>query len=89
MDVSKNATMSRPISTALGITGGLIAGALFKQTWRLLTREDDTPDASDLERDWAEVIIAAMIQGAIAGAIKAALNRGYLLHRADDETTDT
>jgi Protein of unknown function (DUF4235) len=87
--VSKNSSMSRPISTALGITGGLVAGVLFKQTWRLIAREDDTPDAGDLERGWAEVIIAATIQGAIAGAVKAALNRSYLLHRADDDETDT
>jgi hypothetical protein len=85
----KDSSISRPISTALGIAGGLIAGILFKQTWRLIAREDDTPDAADLERTWAEVIIAATIQGAIAGAVKAALNRGYLLHRADDDETDT
>ena len=77
--------MSRPMSTALGVTGGLIAGVLFKRTWRLLAH-DDAPDSGDLERGWAEVIIAATLQGAIAGAVKAALDRGYRLHRADDET---
>lgn len=81
--------MSRPMSTALGVTGGLIAGVLFKQTWRLLTRDDDAPDSADLERGWAEVIIAATLQGAIAGAVKAALDRGYRLHRAGDETETT
>lgn len=81
--------MSRPMSTALGITGGLIAGVLFKRTWRLLTHDDDAPDSGDLERGWAEVIIAATLQGAIAGAVKAALDRGYRLHRAEDETETT
>lgn len=83
--MSKDVSMSRPISTALGIAGGLIAGVVFKQTWKLIAREDDAPDAGDLERGWAEVLIAAALQGAIAGGVKAALNRSYLLHRQDDE----
>jgi Protein of unknown function (DUF4235) len=77
--------MSRPVSAALGIAGGLIAGAIFKQTWKLIARDDDAPDAGDLERGWGEVLIAATLQGAIAGAVKAALNRGYLLHSQDDD----
>ncbi|MGI5224353.1 DUF4235 domain-containing protein [Actinoallomurus sp. CA-142502] len=78
--MSKGNSMSRSASAALGIAGGLIAGVIFKQTWRLIARDDDTPDAGDLERSWAEVLIAATLQGAISGAVKAALNRGYLLH---------
>jgi hypothetical protein len=78
-------TMSRPVSAALGIAGGLIAGVIFKQTWKLIARDDDAPDAGDLERGWTEVLIAAALQGAIAGGVKAALNRGYLLHSQDDE----
>jgi uncharacterized protein DUF4235 len=77
--------MSRSASAALGIAGGLIAGMLFKQTWKLVARDDDTPDAGDLERGWAEVLIAASLQGAISGAVKAALNRGYLLHNQKDD----
>lgn len=83
--MSKDASMSRPISTALGIASGLIAGVIFKQTWKLVAREGDAPDAGDLERGWAEVLIAATLQGAIAGAVKAALNRSYLVHRQEDE----
>jgi len=78
--------MSRPISAGLGMAGGLIAGMLFKRTWKLVAGQDDTPDAGDLDRGWAEILIAASIQGAIAGAVKAALNHGYLLHRQNDES---
>ncbi|MCW2947799.1 MAG: rane protein [Actinoallomurus sp.] len=59
----------------------MIAGAIFKCTWKLLARQEDAPDAGDLERGWGEVLAAAALQGAIAGAVKAALNRGYLIHR--------
>lgn len=79
--MSKPDSMSRPISAALGMAGGLIAGALFKRTWKLVAGQDDTPDVGDLDRGWAEILLAAAIQGAIAGAVKAALNHGYLVHR--------
>lgn len=84
--MSRSDSMSRPISAALGMAGGLIAGALFKRTWKLVAGQDDTPDAGDLDRGWAEILIAAAIQGAIAGAVKAALNHGYLVHRRNDES---
>jgi hypothetical protein len=87
--MSKPGSMSRPVSAALGMAGGLIAGALFKRTWKLVAGQDDTPDAGDLDRGWAEVLIAATIQGAIAGAVKAALNHGYLLHRQNDDENGT
>ncbi len=86
--MSKSPSVSRPISAGLGIAGGLIAGMIFKQTWKLLAREDDSPDAGDLDRGWAEIMIAATIQGAIAGAVKAALNHGYLLHRQNGDEDD-
>jgi len=84
--MSRPDSMSRPISAALGMAGGLIAGALFKRTWKLVAGQDDTPDAGDMDRGWAEILIAATIQGAIAGAVKAALNHGYLVHRQNDES---
>jgi Protein of unknown function (DUF4235) len=77
-------SISRPVSAALGMAGGLIAGMIFKRTWKLVAGQEDTPDAGDLDRGWAEVMIAATLQGAIAGAVKAALNHGYLVHRQTD-----
>ena len=85
---SSSDSISRPVSAALGMAGGLIAGMIFKQAWKLVARQDDTPDAGDLDRGWAEVIIAATLQGAIAGAVKAALNHGYLVHRQNDPDAD-
>ncbi|MDN3357245.1 DUF4235 domain-containing protein [Actinomadura sp. DC4] len=80
--------VSRPVSAALGIAGGLLAGAIFKQAWKLISRDDDAPDAGDLERGWAEVMIAATLQGAITGAVKAALNRAYLEHNHEEDEDD-
>ncbi|MFL6052681.1 MAG: DUF4235 domain-containing protein [Actinoallomurus sp.] len=79
--MSRSDSISRPVSAVLGLAGGLIAGALFKQTWKLVSGQDDSPDAGDLERGWGEVVAAAALQGAIIGGVKAALNHGYLLRR--------
>lgn len=66
----------RPVGLALGIAGGLLAGAIFKQVWRRVSDQDDAPDPLQSEYDWREVLIAAAIQGAIFAVIKAAVDRG-------------
>jgi Protein of unknown function (DUF4235) len=86
---SNQPTVSKPVSIALGMAGGLIAGMIFKRVWKLAAREDDTPDASDLDRGWVEVLLAAGLEGAIVGVVKATLNRGYLTRRADPAEPET
>ncbi|WP_425568173.1 DUF4235 domain-containing protein, partial [Nonomuraea rubra] len=63
-----------------GLLGGALASALFKRAWKLASGQDDAPDADDLERGWTEVLVAAALQGAIFGLVKAAVHRG---RRAD------
>jgi hypothetical protein len=63
----------------VGLVGGLVAGAVaavvFKQLWRALAHDDETPEATDEERGWTEILLAATIQGAIFGLVKAAVDR--------------
>lgn len=66
----------KPVAFAVGTVGGLIAGALFKQVWKLVRREDDAPTATDEDRGWREVLAAAAVQGAIYAAVKATVSRG-------------
>jgi len=66
----------KPFGLFLGVFGGVLAGALFKQLWKVATDDDDTPDATDEEREWKEILGAAAIQGAIFGVVKAVLHRG-------------
>jgi predicted metal-dependent enzyme (double-stranded beta helix superfamily) len=66
----------RPLGLGFSLAGGLLAGALFKQVWKLLAGEDDAPDATDEERGWGEVLAAAALQGAIFAVVKAAVDRG-------------
>jgi predicted metal-dependent enzyme (double-stranded beta helix superfamily) len=66
----------RGLTLGTGMLGGLLAGMAFKQVWRLAAGEDDAPDATDEHRSWTEVLIAAGLQGAVYGVVKAAVARG-------------
>jgi predicted metal-dependent enzyme (double-stranded beta helix superfamily) len=66
----------KPVGLLLGIGAGVLAGALFKQVWKLAGHDDDAPNATDEHRGWAEVLTAAALQGAIFAVVKAAVDRG-------------
>lgn len=65
----------KPLAALVGIIGGLLAGAAFRQVWRRIGRQDEVPSATDHDRGWSEVVLAAMLQGAVFGAVKAAVDR--------------
>jgi Protein of unknown function (DUF4235) len=66
----------KPVSILVSVLGGLLAGAIFKQIWKLAAREDDAPKARDARRGWHEILPAAAVQGAVYGLVKAAVDRG-------------
>ncbi|MBT2526486.1 DUF4235 domain-containing protein [Streptomyces sp. ISL-99] len=66
----------KPVGLVLGAVSGALAGALFKQVWKVIGHDEDAPDATDQERGWREIVIAAAVQGAIFAAVKAAVDRG-------------
>lgn len=68
-------TMSKPLSVASSVVGGLIAGKIFTEVWQRINPEDEEPDPKDLSRSTREVFIAAAVQGLIVGLIRAALAR--------------
>ncbi|MER7622240.1 DUF4235 domain-containing protein [Streptomyces sp. NPDC126503] len=75
--MKKTAILYKPVSLTVGTAGGLLAGAAFKRVWRLLGHDDtDAPNATDEDRRWGEVLLAAAIQGAIFALVKAAVDRG-------------
>ncbi|MFG3442214.1 DUF4235 domain-containing protein [Nonomuraea sp. NPDC047897] len=67
--------VEKATSLGMGMLSGALAAALFKRVWKLASGQDDAPDADDLGRGWKEVVVAAAIQGALFGAVKAAVHR--------------
>ncbi|MFF9149079.1 DUF4235 domain-containing protein [Streptomyces sp. NPDC014861] len=65
----------KPVGLVLGTVSGMAAGLAFKQAWKLISDEDDAPDATDEHRTWREVLVAAALQGAIFALVKAAVDR--------------
>jgi len=71
-----NKIVYKPVGMLAGALAGAAAGLLFKQVWRLIAHEKDTPSATDEQRGWSEILIAAALQGAIFAVVKAAIDRG-------------
>ena len=63
------------VSLAASVVGGLIAGALFKRAWKLPAGEDEAPKATDADRGWTEMLLAAVLQGAVFALVKAVIDR--------------
>jgi Protein of unknown function (DUF4235) len=66
----------KPMSLLVSVLGGVLAGVIFKQIWKLAAREDDAPKATDAERGWLEILPAAALQGAVYAVVKAVIDRG-------------
>ncbi|MBO8202824.1 DUF4235 domain-containing protein [Streptomyces smyrnaeus] len=66
----------KPFGMLLGAGGGALAGAAFQRVWKATGHEEDAPEATDQDRAWREVLLAAALQGAIFAAVKAAVDRG-------------
>jgi hypothetical protein len=66
----------KPLGLLVSVLGGLAASAAFRQVWKLLTGDKEAPEATDKNRRWREILLAATVQGAIFGLVKAAIDRG-------------
>jgi hypothetical protein len=59
----------------VSVLGGVLAGAVFKKVWAVVSGEEEAPDATSSEYSTQEVLVAAAIQGAIFAVVKAAVDR--------------
>jgi predicted metal-dependent enzyme (double-stranded beta helix superfamily) len=73
MNMSKIAY--KPVGLIGGAVAGVVAGFAFKRLWRLAADEPDTPEATDENRHWPEILLAAALQGAIFAVVKATVDR--------------
>ena len=65
-----------PISIVFSVVGGLFAGVVFKQIWKRISDEEESPKALESEYGWREILPAAALQGAIFALVKALVQRG-------------
>jgi len=66
----------KPVGMLVSVLGGIIAGVIFKKVWKVTAGEEDAPKATDAQRSWREILLAAALQGAIFALVKAAVDRG-------------
>lgn len=71
-----NKVAYKPIGILLGMAAGVLAGAVFRQVWKLTSGDGEAPSATDEERGWGEVLAAAALQGAIFSVVRAVVDRG-------------
>jgi hypothetical protein len=74
--VSVGKAAFKPIGLLLGMGAGVLAGALFRQVWKVTAGDGEAPDATDEDRGWGEILAAAALQGAIFAVVRAAVDRG-------------
>lgn len=67
----------KPVGILSSIVAGLIATAVFKQVWKRASphSEGDPPSATQSEFPLKEILLAAVIQGAIFSGVRAIVER--------------
>ncbi|BCB74181.1 DUF4235 domain-containing protein [Phytohabitans flavus] len=71
-----NKVAYKPVGILLGIGAGIVAGAIFKEVWKIASGDNEAPSATDEDRGWGEILAAAALQGAIFAVVRAAVDRG-------------
>ncbi|MDO9380378.1 MAG: DUF4235 domain-containing protein [Nocardioidaceae bacterium] len=68
----------RPFGIVSSILGGLLASTIFKQVWKRASPGDKSDPPKPLESEYPikELMVAALIQGAIYSVVKASIDRG-------------
>jgi hypothetical protein len=71
-----NKLLYKPLGMLISVLGGVLASAAFGRVWKLITGDKEAPSPTQQDRKWSEVLLAAAVQGAIFGLVKAAIDRG-------------
>ncbi|MBL7501102.1 DUF4235 domain-containing protein [Frankia sp. CNm7] len=65
----------RPVSMVGGIAAGAAAGVVVNRLWTAVSGESEPPSALKSDSNWAKVVLAAALQGAVFAATKTAVDR--------------
>lgn len=68
----------RPVGMTSSIVGGLVASVVFKKVWQRAAPGDkpDPPKPLESEYPLRQILIAAVVQGAIYSLVKTLIDRG-------------
>jgi hypothetical protein len=66
----------KPLGMVISVLGGLLATRVFNVVWKAVGHDEEAPSSTDASRSWSDVLVAAALQGAIFGLVKAATDRG-------------
>ena len=66
----------RPFSLVIGTAGGLVAARAFRELWMRATPHHRThaPTALESQYNARQVLVAAAVQGAVFGVVKAGID---------------
>jgi len=65
-----------PVGIVVGMVSGRLAGKLFTSLWgKVRAGEDAAPGPRSQRAGWAEVLLAAAVQGAVYSTVRAAVDR--------------
>ncbi|MFC4948775.1 DUF4235 domain-containing protein [Pseudonocardia sp. GCM10023141] len=74
--VEKLATIAyKPFGMVFSVLGGILANVVFGQVWKRISDAPTPPNATDEDYTTREVLLAAVLQGALFGLIKSAVDR--------------
>lgn len=65
----------KPFAMLASVLGGLLASAVFTRIWRAVTGESQAPAPDSTEHNTREVLLGAVVQGAVFAGVKAAVDR--------------
>ena len=66
----------KPVDLIADMIGGLLAGLIFRGVWSIIEHGDETPEPTDEQQSWREILLAAGLHGTIFALVKAAIDRG-------------
>ena len=73
--MNKHKLIYKPLGLLFGVLGGVAASAVFGKVWEAVTGDREAPEPTDKNRSWGQILLAATVQGAIFGGVRAAIDR--------------
>jgi hypothetical protein len=68
--------VDKPAAIVAGVVGGVVSGLIVERVWKVAGRGSDAPARMGSGRGRGEVLLAAVLHGAMYALVKAAADRG-------------